>query len=211
MEELDRLDRAGARGRVIIAHLGNGASLTAVSGGRSIDTTMGFSPTGGVMMGTRTGDLDPGVLLYALQAQRMDPEAVNRLVNHDGGLLGVSETSYDMRDLLEHVGTDPRAADAVALFCYLVKKAIGALAAALGGIETLVFTAGIGEHSAQVRGRICEGLGYLGLQIDSIRNDAHDPVISRDGSPVVIRVLATDEDRMLARHARRLILRSDDV
>jgi acetate kinase len=205
VHELSRIAPAEAAGRVIIAHLGNGASLTAVRDGVSVETTMGFSPTGGLVMSTRSGDLDPSVVLYALQRERMSPEAISRLVNHEAGLLGVSETSHDMRDLLEREPTDSRAADAVALFCYGVRKDIGALVAALGGLETLVFTAGIGARAASVRARICEGLGCFGLEIDAGRNAAHEPIVSRDGSAVMIRVMKTDEDQMLAGHARRVL------
>jgi acetate kinase len=205
VQELSRIAPAAAAGRVIIAHLGNGASLTAVRDGMSVETTMGFSPTGGLVMSTRSGDLDPGVVLYALQRERMSSEDISRLVNHEAGLLGVSETSHDMHDLLQRELTDSRAADAVALFCYGVRKDIGALVATLGGLETLVFTAGIGTHAASVRARICEGLGCFGLEIDAGRNVAHESIVSRDGSAVMIRVMKTDEDQMLAGHARRVL------
>ncbi len=151
-------DARAADGRVIIAHLGNGASLCAIRDGASVETTMGFSPTGGLVMGTRSGDLDPGVLLYLLASRGMDAAAVNQMVNHQAGLLGLSETSADMRDLLDRETSDPRAAEAVALFCYQARKFLGALAAALGGLETLIFTGGIGEHAAAIRSRICAGL-----------------------------------------------------
>jgi acetate kinase len=210
IHELSRIAPAAAAGRVIIAHLGNGASLTAVRNGLSVETTMGFSPTGGLVMSTRSGDLDPSVLLYALQRERMSPEAVSRLVNHEAGMLGVSETTHDMRDLIEREATDSRAADAVALFCYGVRKDIGALVATLGGLETLVFTAGIGAHAASVRARICAGLSCFGIAIDAGRNAAHAPIVSRDGSAVVIRVMKTDEDRMLAGHARRVLSDGDE-
>ena len=205
VHELSRVAPVAAAGRVIIAHLGNGASLTAVRDGLSVETTMGFSPAGGLVMSTRSGDLDPSVLLYALQREGMRPEGIGRLVNHEAGLLGVSETSHDMHDLLEREPTDSRAADAVALFCYGVRKAVGALVAALGGLETLVFTAGIGTHAASIRARICEGLSCFGLEIDAGRNAEHAPIVSRDGSAVVIRVMKTDEDQMLAGHARRVL------
>ena len=210
IHELSRVAPEAAARRVVIAHLGNGASLTAVRDGLSVETTMGFSPTGGLVMSTRSGDLDPSVLLYALQREGMSPEAISRLVNHEAGMLGVSETTHDMRDLIEREATDSRAADAVALFCYGVRKDIGALVATLGGLETLVFTAGIGAHAASVRARICAGLSCFGIEIDAGRNAAHAPVVSRDGGAVVVRVMETDEDRMLAGHARRVLSDGDE-
>jgi acetate kinase len=205
MQELHRLDSRAATGRVVIAHLGNGASMAAVQNGVGIDTTMGFTPTGGLVMGTRTGDLDPGVLLYLLESKGISASAVNTLVNRQSGLLGVSGISADMHDLLEKEPTNPRAAEAVALFCYQAKKFLGALAAALGGLETLVCTAGIGEHAAPVRERICSGLEFLGIHLDPDRNANHAPIISREGSPVTVRVMHTDEDLMIARHIIRLV------
>ena len=205
VQALRAIDAREGEGRIIIAHLGNGASLTAVREGVSVDTTMGFTPTGGIMMGTRSGDLDPGVLLHLLEAQGMQGTALNRLVNHEAGLLGVSGLSGDMRDLLGKESSDPRAADAVTLFCYLARKSVGALVAALGGVDTLIFTAGIGEHSAPIRERICEGLEFLGFELDAERNARHAPIVSRDGSRVVVRVMKTDEDLMIARHVRHLL------
>lgn len=205
VEALRAMDTRAADGRVIVAHLGNGASLTAVRGGASVETTMGCTPAGGLMMGTRPGDLDPGVLLHLLQAQGMSPAALNQLVNREAGLLGVSGTSADMRDLLDRESTDPRAAEAVALFCYLARKALGALVTVLGGLDTLVFTAGIGEHAAPVRERICAGLAFLGIELDPERNRRHAPIVSREGGSVVVRVMKTDEDLMIARHVRRLV------
>jgi acetate kinase len=197
---------AAANGRLIIAHLGNGASMAAVRGGVGIDTTMGFTPTGGLVMGTRCGDLDPGVLIYLLQVQGMSADDVKVLLNKHSGLLGVSDLSPDMRDLLDQEVTDPRAAAAIELFCYQARKFLGALAVVLGGLETLIFTGGIGEHAAPIRWRICAGLEFLGIQLDAQRNAAHAPVISRDGSPVTVRVMATDEELTIARHTERLIL-----
>ena len=205
VQALRAIDAREGEGRIIIAHLGNGASLTAVREGVSVDTTMGFTPTGGIMMGTRSGDLDPGVLLHLLEAQGMQGTALNRLVNHEAGLLGVSGLSGDMRDLLGKESSDPRAADAITLFCYLARKSVGALVAALGGVDTLIFTAGIGEHSAPIRERICEGLEFLGFELDAERNARHAPIVSRDGSRVVVRVMKTDEDLMIARHVRQLL------
>lgn len=205
MQELRAQDSAAASGRVIIAHLGNGASMAAVLGGRGFDTTMGFTPTGGLVMGTRTGDLDPGVLLYLLESRGMNPAALNTLVNRQAGLLGVSGISADMQDLLEKASSDERAAQAIDLFCYQAKKYVGAFAAALGGLDTLVFTGGIGEHAAPVRQRICEGLEFLGIALNEERNKEHAPLISQDGSPVVVRVMKTNEDLMIARHTYRLV------
>jgi acetate kinase len=205
--ELRKMDQKAAEGRIIIAHLGTGASMVAVRGGEGVDTTMGFTPTGGLMMGTRSGDLDPGVLLHLLRAKRLDVGALDALVNGESGLLGVSETTSDMRELLGCEGSDPRAAEAIAIFCYVAKKYLGSLAAALGGLDTLVFTGGIGERAAPVRERICDGLAFLGIALDPERNADHGPVVSSDGSPVTVRVLPTDENAMIARHTARLIRR----
>ena len=200
MEELARVAGAQAsQGRVILAHLGNGASLAAVRDGRSIDTSMGFTPAGGLTMGTRPGDLDPGVAWYMMQAGNLTPKQFNHLINHESGLLGVSETSSDMRDLLAHESEDVRAAEAVVLFCYQVKKWIGAYAAALGGVDTLVFTGGIGENAPLVRARICDGLDFLGIEIDEKRNAANADVISAETSRVTVRVMHTDEELMIAK------------
>jgi acetate kinase len=205
MDALRAEDPGAAAGRVIIAHLGNGASMAAVQGGKSLETTMGFSPTGGLVMGTRSGDLDPGVLLYLLQSQGMNAATLNQLVNHQAGLLGVSGTSSDMRDLLSREASDPAAAEALALFCYQARKFVGALAAALGGVETLIFTGGIGEHAASIRSRICAGLEFLGIGLNPERNEAHAPIISNEGGRVVVRVMKTNEDLMIARHTYRLL------
>ena len=205
IEELRRFDREAAAGRVVIAHLGNGASMAAVRDGAGVDTTMGFSPTGGLVMGTRSGDLDPSVPLFLLEEWGLTTTQVSDLVNKQAGLLGVSGTSADMRDLLERRESDPRAAEAVALFCYQAKKFLGALVATLGGLDAIVFTGGIGEHAAPVRERVCEGLEFLGIRLDPDRNAAHAPVISSDAAAVTVRVVPTDEDLMVARHTRRLI------
>jgi acetate kinase len=205
MDALGSADPAAAGGRVIIAHLGNGASMAAVQRGTGVDTTMGLTPTGGLVMGTRSGDLDPGVLLYLLQAQGMAPDDVNTLVNQRAGLLGVSGSTADMRSLLGQEARDPRAAAAITLFCYQARKFLGALAAVLGGLDTLIFTGGIGEHAAPIRARICADMDFLGIQIDEGRNAAHAPIISRDGSPVTVRVMPTNEDLMIARHTYWLV------
>jgi acetate kinase len=166
---------------------------------------MGFTPTGGLVMGTRSGDLDPSVPLFLLEERGLTPTEVGDLLNKRAGLLGVSGTSADMRDLLDREAYDGRAAEAVALFCYQAKKFLGALAAALGSLDALVFTGGIGEHSATVRERVCEGLEFVGIRLDRERNAAHAPVISSDDGAVTVRVVPTDEDLMVARHTRRLI------
>jgi len=203
MEELRRLEPEAFDACVVVAHLGNGASMAAVRGGVGVDTTMGFTPTGGLVMGTRSGDLDPSVPLFLLKERSLTE--VSDLLNKQAGLLGVSGTSADMRDLLGRETDDGRAAEAVALFCYQAKKFLGALAAALGGLDALVFTGGIGEHSATVRERICDGLEFLGIRLDPDRNAAHARVISSDDATVRVRVVPTDEDLMVARHTRRLI------
>jgi acetate kinase len=208
MGELARLDpRAAARGRVILAHLGNGASLAAVKGGRSRDTSMGFTPAAGLVMSTRTGDLDPGLLAFMARRQAMSPAGFERMVNHESGLLGVSGFSSDMRDLLRCEKSRPRAAAAIELFCYQARKWIGAYAAALGGLDTLVFAGGIGENAPEVRARICEGLGFLGVRIDARRNAGNAPVISTRASRVTVRMIRTDEELMVARSAWLLGLR----
>jgi acetate kinase len=199
MGELSRLaGPKSAQGRVILAHLGNGASLAAVRDGKSMDTSMSFTPTAGVPMSTRSGDLDPGLVWYLARTEKMGAKEFNETVNFQSGLLGVSETSSDMRDLLDREGQDMRAAEAVALFCYQVKKWIGSFAAALGGLDTLVFAGGIGENAPVVRTRICEGLGFLGIELEESRNAANAGVISTAASRVAVRVVHTDEERMIA-------------
>jgi acetate kinase len=205
---LERLARVAgeeaARARVVLAHLGAGSSLAAVRDGRCVDTTMGFTPTAGVPMGTRSGDLDPGVLLYLLRTG-MTADALDALVNHESGLLGLSGSSADMRDLLAREGQDARAADAVAVYCYCAAKAVGALAAALGGIDTLVFAGGIGENAAPVRERVAARLGHLGVRIDAARNAAGAGIVSADGSPCTVRVIPTDEESIIARHTLHVL------
>lgn len=191
--------------RLIMAHLGSGASMAAVRDGRSVETTMGFTPAGGLVMGTRCGDLDPGVLLYLLREERLNVAALDALVNRQSGLLGVSGRSADMAVLLDAATTDAHAAEAVALFCYQVRKFLGALTAVLGGLDTLVFTGGIGEHSPVVRASICAELGFLGLNLDPERNAANGPVISTEAGAVTVRVIATDEERVIARHTAAVL------
>jgi acetate kinase len=204
MEELSRLDMAATKGRVILAHLGNGASLAAVRDGKSIDTSMGFTPTAGLVMSTRSGDLDPGLAPYLERTEQMTTNQFYEMVNHKSGLLGVSETSSDMRDLLDHEQQDVRAAEAVALFCYQAKKWIGSFAAVLGGLDTLVFAGGIGENAPVIRARICEGLGFLGVELNEPRNAETAPVISTQTHRVTVRVIHTDEELMIARSVLRL-------
>jgi len=206
MEELARLgDPAATTGRVILAHLGNGASLAAVRDGRSVDTSMGFTPTAGLVMSTRSGDLDPGLAPYLARTEQITTTQFYTMVNHESGLLGVSETSPDMRDLLDCEAQDVRAAEAVALFCYQVKKWIGAFAAALGGLDTLVFAGGIGENAHTIRARICEGLGFLGIELEAKRNVANEGVVSATTGRVAVRVIRTDEERMIARTVCRVL------
>ena len=206
MEELTRMAGAeAAQRRVILAHLGNGASLAAVRGGKSIDTSMGFTPAAGVPMSTRSGDLDPGLVWYLTQTEHMTAEQFHHMVNHESGLLGVSETSSDLRDLLAHEVGDVRAAEAVALFCYQIKKCLGAFAAALGGLDTLVFAGGIGENAPEVRARICDGLEFLGIEIEEKRNAANAGVISADTSRVAVHVIRTDEELMIAKIVCRVL------
>ena len=202
MEELARLDGPeAAQGRVILAHLGNGASLAAVRDGKPVDTSMSFTPTAGVPMSTRSGDLDPGLIWYLARTEGLDAKRFNEMVNLRSGLLGVSETSSDMRDLLDRETQDVRAAEAVALFCYQVKKWIGAFTAALGGLDTLVFAGGIGENAHTIRTRICDGLGFLGIELEEKRNVAHEGVISAAVSRVAVHVIRTDEEQMIAKTA----------
>jgi len=205
MEELARLDPAATRGRVILAHLGNGASLAAVRHGKSIDTSMGFTPTSGLVMSTRTGDLDPGLVYFLARTERMTAARFQRMVNHESGLLGVSGTSSDLRDLLAQEAGDVRSAEAVALFCYQAKKWIGGFAAALGGLDTLVFAGGIGENAPLIRERICDGLGFLGIDLHRTRNAKNAPLISKDAGRVTVRVIRTDEEIMIARSVTRVL------
>ncbi len=199
-----------APARVVIAHLGNGASMAAVQKGRAVDTTMGFTPTGGFMMGTRSGDLDPGLMVYLISQRGYDGRRLERLVNHESGLLGVSAISSDVKTLLEKRAAEPNAALAIEMFCYQVRKQIGAFAAVLGGLDLLVFTGGIGERAAPVRFEVCRGLEYLGITVDPRRNEAHADIISSAevssaAGKCLVRVIATNEDLMIARHTQRLI------
>jgi acetate kinase len=206
IEELARLgETAASSGRVILAHLGNGASMAAVRHGKSIDTSMGFTPVSGLPMSTRSGDLDPGLVSFLARTEHMSPAQFDHMINQQSGLLGVSEISSDVRDLLAKEAVDVRAAEALALFCYQAKKCIGAFAAALEGLEALVFAGGIGEHAPIIRERICEGLGFLGVELDAERNARNAPLISRDAARVKVRVIRTDEELMIARSVARVL------
>jgi acetate kinase len=205
MEELGRLEPEAARGRVILAHLGSGSSMAAVHHGKSIDTSMSFTPTAGLVMSTRTGDLDPGLVYYLARTERMSVAGFQRMVNHESGLLGVSGTSSDLRDLCARESVDKRAAAAVDLFCYQARKWIGSFAAALGGLETLVFSAGIGENAPHIRARICDGLGFLGIEIDHRRNGRNAALISTARGQVQVRVIRTNEELMIARSVTRIL------
>ena len=206
MEEFERVAGAEAsRGRVILAHLGNGSSLAAVHDGKSVDTTMAFTPAAGVPMSTRSGDLDPGLAWYLAQSENMSAEKFHRMVNHESGLLGISETSSDVRDLLSREAADVRAAEALALYCYQITKSIGAFAAALGGLDTLVFSGGIGENAPVIRHRICERLGFLGVLLNESSNTANQDVISVDAGAVTVRMIRTDEEAMIARATQRIL------
>jgi len=206
MEELARVaGPEAAQGRLILAHLGNGASLAAVKDGKSIDTSMGFTPASGIMMGSRPGDLDPGVAWYIIQSEHLTLRQFNHLINHESGLLGISETSSDMYDLLGLEKEDIRAAEAISLFCYQTRKWIGAFAAVLGGLDTLVFAGGIGENSPIVRSIICENLEFLGIELDEKRNKANAPIISTNTSKTVVRMIHTDEEWMIAKIVLQMI------
>jgi len=197
-----------ANGRVILAHLGNGASMAAVRGGKSVDTTMSFTPAAGLPMSTRSGDLDPGLVSYLARTEGMSVDQFHEMVNARSGLLGVSEVSSDMRDLLARERSDVRVAEAIALFCYQAKKWIGAFAASLGGLDTLVFSGGIGENVPDVRARICEWLGFLGIELDGARNAAGAPIISKNGGRVTVRVIRTDEEVEIANSVYELLVES---
>jgi len=206
MGELARLAGSeAAQGRVILAHLGNGASLAAVRDGKPVDTSMSFTPTAGVPMSTRSGDLDPGLVWYLARTENMSAQQFNEMVNTQSGLLGISETSSDMRALLDSEARDVRAVEAVALFCYQVKKWIGAFAAALGGLDTLVFAGGIGENAPTVRARICNGLEFLGIELEEKQNAANESVISTVAARAAVRVIRTDEERMIAETVCRVL------
>lgn len=193
------------RSRIVLAHLGHGASITAVRDGRSVDTSMSFTPTAGLVMGTRCGDLDPGLLAYLMRAESLTAKQLTDLIEHRSGLLGVSETSGDMRDLLKSAPTDARAGEAIRLFCYEARKRLGAYAAVLNGLDVLVFSGGIGENCPSVRDRICREMNYLGLEIDGPRNDVDNKIISKTSSKVLVLVLKTDEESVIAQETYRVL------
>lgn len=200
VDELARLaGKDASLGRVVLAHLGGGASMTAVRDGKSVDTSMGLTPAGGLPGATRSGDLDPGLALYLTHLEQMTPAKFNHMVHHESGLLGIAETTGDMRELLGRQAADAHAAEAVALFCYQAKKTVCAMAGALAGLDTLVFSGGIGAHAPEVRARICAGLGFIGIELDPLRNAEDAPVISTDASAVTVRVIRTDEEHMIAK------------
>jgi acetate kinase len=205
MRELMRQNGGIADQRIIIAHLGNGASMAAICRTRAVDTTMGFTPLGGLVMSTRCGDLDPGVVLYLLRERGLSPNEVDVLLNKRSGMLGISGTTSDMQVLVEKRSGDPAAALAVEVFCYQARKSVGALTAALGGLDQLVFTGGIGENAAEIRREVCRGLDFLGIEIDEARNREHAPVISSEQSRCTVRVMPTNEDLMIVRHCWDLL------
>lgn len=194
-----------AHGRIVLAHLGSGASLTAVRNGKSFDTTMAFTPSSGVPMSTRSGDIDPGLAWFFSRKEGMDAKRFNAMITNESGLLGISGTSADMKVLIENEANDHRAAEAVDFFCYQVKKYVGAYAAALGGIDILVFTGGIGEQAPKIRSRVSEGLGFLGIELDEGKNKIHAPVISKEDSSVKVLVMHTDEEKIIAEAVARMI------
>ena len=191
-------DPAARKGRVVLAHLGNGASVAAVHDGHSIDTSMALTPVAGLVMGSRSGDLDPGLFGFLARTEKMSLGQFSTLINHESGMLGISQLSADMRELLRLQASDHRAAQAVEAFCYQARKWIASMVAALGGIDVLVFSGGIGENVPEIRRRICDGLGFLGLDIDQVRNEAGEPVLSSAASSVRVRVIAADEELMIA-------------
>lgn len=209
MQEINRVAGSkGAKGRILIAHLGSGCSMAAVKDGTSIDTTMGFTPTGGLMMSTRSGDLDPGVILYLLQEKKLSPETINDILNKQAGLYGISDISSDMEELLKIQDSNSKARESIELFCYLAKKFLGAMTAALGGLDTLVFTGGIGENAPLIRKLICTDMGFMNIKLDENLNLDNSPVISSDDSSVTVRVIKTNEELMIARHTYKVMCKN---
>lgn len=204
-EELLRIEEKSARGRAVLAHLGNGASLCALREGKSVDTSMSFTPTGGIPMSTRSGDLDPGFFRYLAETEGCDAKGFSQIVNFQSGLLGMSEISPDMRELIDREKSDVRAAEAIAVFCYQVKKWIGGFSAILGGLDTLVFTGGIGENAPLIRSRICEGLEFLGIKIEEKLNRANERRISAKGTSVAVYVIRTDEEIIIAKNVYKVL------
>jgi acetate kinase len=200
---LPQVDARAAAGRTVVLHLGNGASMCALQGGRSVASSMGFTAVDGLMMGTRSGSLDPGVVLYLMDQRGMDVRAIEKLLYNGSGLLGVSGIASDMRTLL--ASDAPRAKLALDLYCYRIRRELGAMAAVLGGVDALVFTAGIGENAAPIRARVCADAAWLGVELDAATNDAHGPRISTADSRVSAWVVPTNEELMIARHTRRVL------
>jgi acetate kinase len=194
--------------RLVVAHLGNGASVTAVKAGRSIDTSMGLTPTGGVIMGTRSGDLDPGVLVYLMREKKFDAAMLEELVDHRSGLLGISGVGSDMRQLHEAASSNADAQLAIQMFCYSVRKQVAAMIAALDGVDLLVFTGGIGENDIEARAAICDGLSWLGLSLDEARNRFGENPVSGPASRCAVQVFPSQENEQIARHTWRLSPRS---
>lgn len=207
--ELERLDSAAVAGRVIVAHLGSGASMAAILDRACVDTTMAFSPAAGLMMGTRSGDLDPGVLIHLIKQKRLSLKELNDLVNKKSGLLGVSGISPDVADLLAVEAGNERAELALNVFCHIARKHVGGLAAVLGGLDTLVFTGGIGEHAPAIRARICSGLDFLGIDLDASQNEKGAAIVSKPNSKVTVRVVATNEEIVVARRTLELARKRD--
>jgi len=206
LEEFERsAGKEAAKGRIIMAHLGNGASLAAVKDGKSVDTSMGFTPSSGIPMGTRTGDLDPGVAWYLMKIEKLNPKEFSHLINYESGLLGISEISSDVRELIKKIDSDIRAAQAIELFCYQAKKWIGSFAAVLGGLDTLIFSGGIGQNAPTIRQRICIGLQFLGIEMEETRNMKNQMIISSDTSKVTVLVINTNEELMIARLVCRVL------
>jgi acetate kinase len=199
MQKLKEEKNIHVNGKIILAHLGSGASITAVDNEKSIDTSMSFSPTGGFPMSTRSGDIDPGIVSFLMKNEKLTTDEFSDMINHQSGLLGISETSSDMKDLLKVEKSDPRALEAIEIFCYQVKKWIGSFVAALGGLDLLVFSGGIGENAPQIRSSICKGLQFLGIDLNENRNDKSEKIISDGKSKVLVCVMPTDEELMIAK------------
>ena len=206
MHRLQQQDPAVNKKKIIIAHLGSGCSLTAVKEGSSVDTTMGFSPAGGLVMNTRAGDIDPGVIIYLQNKKKLKTEQLNILFNKEAGLKAIAETDHSMEQLLEEEKNDPRSKEAITMFCYYVKKQIGALAAAGGGLDSVVFTGGIGEHAASIRQLICRELDFMGIKVDEKLNEQQAEIISAAESKVQVYVIPANEEMMIAKHVKEYLL-----
>ena len=210
MEELKRKNEEAAKGRIILAHLGSGASMAAVLNEKCIDTTMGFTPAGGLVMGTRSGDLDPGIAWYLMQ-KGMDAQAFNHLINHQSGLLGISGTSADMQDLVQQQKDNEDAAMAIDIYCYQVKKYIGAFTAVLGGLDILVFSGGVGENADMIRSHICKGLDYAGVELNEEQNQQNEELISDIESAVKVYVIHTNEELMIAKSTAAMYVQCENI